>query len=216
MMRNLLVIVVAVLVITGCDRQQPPKKDVYAWQVTILPDGGSRVFGIEFDSTTLTQATGILGTRYDEGLFENSDGSLSLEVYFNEVTLGGISGKFILTLNADQDLLHSMKQRAGKAKRMDSGAYRYHLSQSDRQNLGAMTISALGYIPYVNLDKELIQHRFGIPARIINLDKSKQHYLYPDKGLDLLLDKDGKEFLQYVAPKHFQQLQAPLIKQYGS
>jgi len=216
MMRNLLVIVITVLIITGCEQQQPPKKDVYPWQVTVLPDGGSRVFGIEFNSTTLEQATGILGNRYDEGLFENSNGSLSLEVYFNEVTLGGISGKFVLTLNADQNLLQSMKQRAGKAKRMESGAYRYHLSLSDRQNLGSMTISALGYIPYVNLDKELIQHRFGMPARRIEIDKGKQHYLYPDKGLDLLLDEDGKEFLQYVAPKHFQQLQAPLIKQYGS
>jgi hypothetical protein len=216
MIRNLLVIIIAMLVITGCEQQQPPKKDVYPWQVTVLPDGGSRVFGIEFDSTTLEQATDILGNRYDEGLFENSDGSLSLEVYFNEVTLGGISGKFILTLNADQGLLQSMKQRARKPKRMDSGAYRYHLSQLDRQTIGAMTISALGYIPYVNLDKELIEHRFGTPTRSIEVDKGKQHYLYPDKGLDLLLDEDGKEFLQYVAPKYFQQLRAPLIRQYDS
>ncbi len=216
MKSKLFVLLVILLSVSGCEQKQPSVKDVYPWQITLLPDGGSQVFGITFDATTLAVARGILGTRYTEGLFENGDGSLSLEVYFNEVTLGGISGKFILTLNADKTLLQSMKQRALKAKTMESGARRYVLSGPDQQQLDNMMIGGLSYIPYTNLDEEMIQQRFGMPGRIIQISEGKQHFLYPAKGLDLLLDEEGKELLQYVAPRNFQRLQAPLLRQYGS
>lgn len=213
---KLIILLGILLSVSGCEQKQPPVKDVYPWQITLLPDGGSRVFGIAFDMTTLAEARGILGTRYSEGLFENDDGSLSLEIYFNEVTLGGISGKFILTLNADKTVLQSMKQRALKTKTMESGARRYTLGQPDQQQLEGMTIGGLSYIPYIDLDEEMIQQRFGMPERIIKISEGKQHLLYPAKGLDLLLDEDGKELLQYVAPKNFQRLQIPLLRQYDS
>ena len=42
-----------------------------------------------------------------------------------------------------------------------------------------------------------------------------EHFLYPDKGLDLVLDSKGKEVLQYVAPADFARLRAPLGKLAG-
>ena len=217
-MPNRFLLLLLLVSLAGCDRgpSSTPPQQVYPWQISVLPNGNSQVFGITFDKTTLEEAKVTLGTRYEAGLFENPDGSLSLEVFFNEVTLGGISGKFILTLKADPAQLQDFRQRAIKAKTMESGARRYQLARPDQLTLGAMTISAIGYIPYVNLDEEMIIQRFGTPARKLQVVEGKQHYLYPDKGLDLLLDEDGKELLQYVAPKSFPRLQEPLLKQYGS
>jgi hypothetical protein len=36
------------------------------------------------------------------------------------------------------------------------------------------------------------------------------HWLYPEKGLDIVVSDDGKEVLQYVAPRDFRQPVAPL------
>ena len=41
------------------------------------------------------------------------------------------------------------------------------------------------------------------------------HLLYPDKGLDVVVDGNGKELLQYVAPRDFAELREPLNKLEG-
>jgi len=205
-------VVAVALLLAACEQQTPPTQQIYPWQITRLPDGNSRVFGIEFQRTTLEEARAILGTRHDEGLFENPDGSLSLEAYFNEVTLGGLSGRFILILQASDQELQGIKQRAGSSKIMESGARRYRPAQVDRARLLDMPISALSYIPYIDLDDELIRRRFGVPEEIIEAGDGKQHLLYPDMGLDLMLDEEGKELLQYVPPKDFLQLRSPLLR----
>ena len=68
------------------------------------------------------------------------------------------------------------------------------------------------YIPAVQLDEEIIVKRFGKPIHKIKL-KTKEtgwHYLYPEKGLDLIYKEEGKEILQYVLPKKFNALLEPL------
>lgn len=204
-------VVAVALLLAACDQQAPPTRQIYPWQITSLPDGNSRVFGLEFNHSTLEDAQQILGNRHDEALFANADGGLSLEIYFNEVTLGGLSGRFVLTLSATQDELAAIRQRAVNRKRTESGALRYRPAPEDRHRLFAMPISALSYIPYVDLDEELVRQRFGTPDEIITLAGGKRHLLYPDKGLDLLLDEDGKELLQYVAPRDFGRLREPLL-----
>jgi hypothetical protein len=205
-------LLVLTLLLAGCDQQSAPPEQIYPWQITLLPDGGSRVFGITLNDTQLGQAQSVLGAHFDAGLFENPDGSLSLEIFYNEVTLGGLSGKFILTLAASQDLLEAMRERAVGQKRTDSGALRYRLAKTEQQNMLKLPISAISYIPYVDLDEEMVQQRFGTPLDRIVVAEGKRHLLYPDKGLDLLLDNDGKELLQYVAPRDFSRLLQPLLR----
>ena len=46
----------------------------------------------------------------------------------------------------------------------------------------------------------------------IHVSEKRVHLLYPDKGLDVVVDSEGKELLQYVAPKDFALLREPLLK----
>ena len=62
------------------------------------------------------------------------------------------------------------------------------------------------------MDEAIILQRFGTPAERIRQGETLEHFLYPDKGLDLVLDSKGKEVLQYVAPADFARLRAPLGK----
>ncbi len=191
-----------------------PEEDIYPWQITVQTDGKIRVFGITLNQSTLHDAMAVLGSNYELGLFESDDQPLALEAYFSEVTLGGISGKFILTLKVSQPELTALRDQAVKRKMLESGARRYTVTHADKMRLVQKTITSLAYIPYINLDEEVIKQRFGEPAERITVDQERQHLLFPAKGLDLLLDQEGKELLQYVAPVEFDKLRRPLLEKY--
>lgn len=203
---------VLLVLIQACNvERSQSRQDIYPWQITVLADGKSRVFGITLNQSRLVDATDVLGSNYELGLFETNNQPLSLEAYFSEVTLGGISGKFILTLQATQAELVAMRNQAVKRKVLESGARRYTVTYTDKIRLAEKTITSLAYIPYINLDEDIIKHRFGEPAERVVVDQKRQHLLYPEKGLDLLLDQEGKELLQYVVPAEFGKLRQPLL-----
>lgn len=208
--------VLLILLIAACNGERSePKEDIYPWQVTVQADGKSRVFGITLQQSRLLDATEVLGSNYELGLFETENQPLSLEAYFNEVTLGGISGKFILTLQTSQMELTTLRDQAVKRKVLESGARRYTVTYADKMRLTERTITSLAYIPYINLDEEIIKRRFGEPAERIVVDQMRQHLLFPELGLDLLFDKKGKELLQYVVPAEFGKLRQPLLEKYA-
>ena len=211
-MKKILLLCCLVLWASGCDRSATQEGQHYPWQIKVLANGNSQVFGIEFGKTTLQQATERFGRRHELALFESPDKSLSLEAFYNEVTMGGLSGKVILSFAMSDTTLAALRQRTGSKKRMESGAVRHALSLADKQELASQVISGLTYIPYVNLKPDMIEKRFGMAEETITIAKGKIHYLYPAKGLDLFFDEDGKELLQYVAPREFARLKRPLLQ----
>lgn len=213
---RIIVLGMMLFIISACKQvDDQPKEDIYPWQITLLPDGKTRVFGITLTESTLNDAIALFGRDYKIGLFETPNQPLSIEAYFNEVTKGGISGKFVLTLEATQEELTALLQKAVKRKVLESGARRYTLAAETNMTLAQKRIASMSYIPYINLDEEIIRKRFGEPAERIIVDKQRQHLLYPALGLDLVLDDDGKELLQYVAPAKFEQLRQPLLEKYN-
>jgi len=183
----------------------------YPWQVTVLPGGHSRVFGVVLDETFLKEVDGILKSRPTIALFE-SEGKLALEAYYKNASLGGLTGSFIFTLNTTDEQLNTIKKESSKKKRTENNNIRYDLDKIASDNAKELTVKNLIYVPAVQLDEEMIVKRFGKPSQKIKL-KTKEvgwHYLYPEKGLDLIYKEEGKEVLQYVQPKNFNALIEPL------
>ena len=208
-------IVLALLpgLLAGCDGgSEMPAQNMFPWQISVTADGKSRVFGITFNQSKLQQAASMLGSDYKIALFGDKDESLSLEAYFSDVHLGGLSGKIFLRLQASEDELRGMRARVLKAKPLGRGVVRYTLAEDDLFQAEKRIVVGMSYVPAVNLDEQTVLARFGEPAERIRLGPSKQHFLYPELGLDLLLDSDGKELLQYVAPAGFARLREPLMR----
>jgi hypothetical protein len=44
----------------------------------------------------------------------------------------------------------------------------------------------------------------------VEISEKRVHLLYPQQGLDVVVDGNGKELLQYVAPRNFASLREPL------
>lgn len=182
------------------------------WQIEVLADGGSRVFGLTLAHSTLGDARGRFGMDMEIAVIAAPGEPGSLEAYYNNVRVGIFMGKMILVAGVDKETVARLRQRAIKSVHMDSSTRKYILHHDDLALAWRAPIASVTFIPAASLDEQAVLRRFGAPAERIRVDERVEHFLYPDKGLDLALDSKGKEVLQYVAPRQFARLREPLIK----
>lgn len=202
------------LLINKNPQDSAPITDVYPWQIKILNDGRSSVFGIILNESILKDIDGRLKVTSVVALYESTK-KLSLEAYYKNVSLGGLIGSFVFTLDATKEQLNKIKKESYKKERTNDNEVKYLLDKAATAETKKLRVKNLIYIPRVQLDEETIVNRFGIPAYKLKL-KTKEigwHYLYPEKGLDLIYKQEGKEVLQYVLPKNFNLLLKPLQTQ---
>lgn len=192
------------------DDEAPPPVEGLPWQVERLPEGGSRVFGLELGVSTLAEARQRFGPDMQLAIVAAPGQPGSLEAFYDAFRAGFVTGKIILTANADGDVIAGMRERAAKSEYMESTTRRFTLAPDDAEQAQAIPIRAITFIPSLNLDEEMIVQRFGPPAERIRSAEHMEHFLYPELGLDLALDAKAKEVLQYVAPRDFARLRAPL------
>ena len=176
------------------------------WQIDSLPGGATRVFGITPGQTTLGEAIELLGDDMKLAIIAAPHESGAVEAYFGHHSAGPITGKMILVLDIAPDVLASLRQRAFQ----DGGTRRYRLHPDDLPIAFQAPVRIINFLPSFNLDEEIVQARFGAPVEIIQIDAEQKHLLYPDKGLDLILNTDGKEVLQYLPPAEFSTYRAQL------
>lgn len=182
------------------------------WQIEAQPDGTSRIAGLTMGVSTMDDAR-IRFRSSEEGelaLVAAPGETASLELYFSMATMGAISGKLIATAELSADDIAAMRQRSPKSEYMQSSTKKSLLAEQDLPVAYAAPIRALAFVPSINLDEEMILQRFGAPAERIRTSETAEHLLYPDRGLDITLDSKNKELLQYVAPRDFSRLHAPL------
>lgn len=191
-------------------QQAPLPAEGLPWQVDLLPDGETRVFGLVPGRSTLGEARALLGAAH-VALIVAPDESGSLEAYFERFTSGSVAGKLVLTLDSTLAQREAMLQRARKVEYMESATKRVELAEADLVFAERAVIAAVVFIPAANLDEAIVLQRFGPPAERMRSGEHREHFLYPDRGLDLQLDAKGKEVLQYVAPRDFGRLREPLV-----
>lgn len=182
------------------------------WQVAIEPDGSTRVFGLVPGKSTLLDAHQYFGEG-ETALVGASDETGSLELYFDTVTLAGaITGKLIVTADLPAATLAAMRERAVATEYMKTGnSKKSTLAEADLPAANGARILAIAFIPSANLDDAIVVQRFGSPAERVTTSATASHLLYPERGIDILLDQEGKEIIQYVAPKDFARLRDPLV-----
>ena len=190
------------------------------WQVTALPGGGIQVLGLSVSPTGAPPAAGsstlgdVLqrwGDKVQIAIVAAPNETGNLEAYVDPMQAGFISGKAIITAHLPPEVIQGMRERATKTEYMGGTTRKATLSSADLAEALKAPVTAVSFIPAANLDEEIILTRFGQPAERVRSNGHLEHFLYPDKGLDLALDSEGKELLQYVAPVEFERLRQPLL-----
>lgn len=195
------------------DEAPPPGSESgYPWQIELPAPGQSRVFGLQPGISTVAEAAALFGPDVAIAIVAPPGQPASLEAYFESVQVGRIMGKLVLTIDADEAALAAMTERAAKVEYMDSTTRKISLNRDDLAAARGRAIQAITFIPSSNLDEAIVLQRFGTPAMRVRVSEEREHFLYPDKGLDLALDSRTKEVLQYVAPSDFERLSKPLLE----
>ncbi|UCV20528.1 hypothetical protein [Ferribacterium limneticum] len=185
------------------------------WQIEVDAQGGSSVFGLRPGVSTVGEVRQKFGSEMDVAIIAEPNEMGTLEGYYSQVALGFVLAKVIVTVDAKNELILEMRERALKAKHMESTTRKITLNPDDLAAIEKMPVKAISVIPSVNLDEATVIQRFGQPGERLAVSEKRVHLLYPEKGLDVVVDGDGKELLQYVAPRNFAELREPLNKPEG-
>ena len=194
-----ILVVVSLMFFNGEEQHSDEPLTGLPWQIDILPDGDTRVFDITPGRTTFGEAIELLGKDLDLAIIAAPHETGALEAYYSQHSFGPITGKLILVLDIAPDMLSDMRKRGYQ----DGGTRRYRLHPDDLPIAYRAPVRIITFLPSFNLDEEIVQARFGTPAEIIQSRTQEKHLLYPDKGLDLILNAEGKEVLQYLPPGEF-------------
>jgi hypothetical protein len=209
---NQFIVLTVLLVVTGltaCSNDTQNDSELvtgYPWQIERQPDGTTRVFGIVPGQTTLDVAMAQLGDDNELAIIAAPGETGSLEVYYSHYTAGLIEGKLILVADIEPDTLASMQMRA----RRKAGTHRLLLDEGDLPTARRAAVRAITFMPTFDLDEEITRARFGLPAEVLPVSAQEQHLLYPESGLDIVLNADGKDVLQYLSPEDFDTHRAQL------
>jgi hypothetical protein len=181
------------------------------WQIDTLPDGSTRVFGLTLGQSSLAEARRELDADGVLTLFRSASGEISLEAYFERLFISGLKANLVLNLELDPAEAEAMYERGQRVSQLGSGTQKVELGALDQERVAAAPIQSITYVPNTDLEPELLGRLFGEPTqRIAEADSGIEHWLYPDKGLDIAINPEGKEVFQYIAPDRFGELAAPL------
>lgn len=174
------------------------------WHITVHDSNHVEVFGIVLNRTTLAQARDHFGKLDGVALFQNEQGEYSLEAYFGKLSIGPFSTRIIANLSASQGELESLTEHTIKRVTTKDGSQRWTLKSDKQLEQSLRAISSLSYIPvYSGMDQNFIREHFGEPESRKVVDETAQIWFYPKQGVKIMVDNDGKELFEYMAPAQF-------------
>jgi len=183
---------------------------LYPWDVSRDAAGHTRVLDLTIGESTLADARALLGEDGKINLFENPDGTRTVEVYFKNIFLSNLKADWIITLGVPEDQLAAMYERGLRISKTGSGSRKVKLDPVDVERLADAPIRILTYLPWKSLERRDIAGRFGEPAEKRTEASGIVHWLYPELGMDIARDEDGGVVIQYLNPEAFDRAVAPL------
>jgi hypothetical protein len=180
------------------------------WTIEQPASGQTRVFGLTLPGATFGEARTRWGEDLRGAVIAPPGGAPVLEGYVERFDAGGITGRLLLSFDADPTALARWRDAVPGAA-TESGARRHALGDAARAEAAAAALVGITFIPAAQLDGDILAARFGQPSERLRENQRLEHWLYPALGLAVALDSDGKDLLQYVSPGDFEpRLAAPL------
>ncbi len=193
---SLVAIALAILLPGGRQVDPDPK---LPWDIHLTAENRVQVFKLTLGKSTLADARAVFQMEGEINLFVDKSGKPALEAYFERVFLSGLRADFILVLDANETTLAALFNRGSRISRSSDTTRKVELSSEDSTLVSTLPIRLINYVPYANLDEALVSSRFGQPAqKLTELETGIIHWIYPDRGVSIGLNADGKELIQYM------------------
>lgn len=208
----LIVVSISLLLMAPEDVADTP--DTLPWNIAHPTPDTTRIFGITLGKTTLNETDEIFKHQAEIqiSLFKPSQGNMGIEAFTEEVNFNGLKAKIVMNIDVPTEALQGMYERGLRMNSTPSGK-RITLTFDDLARVRNSPIASLTYLPNVRLEEATLAKRFGQPTQRIREKQSGTiHWLYPQNGLDIVLGGKEKPLMQYLPPKNFELLRAPLLE----
>ena len=183
------------------------------WVIKVNSDGSSTVFGLTLGRSTLGDAERQFQEEAELTMFRSARGRLSVEGYFDDVILSGFAARFVLVAHLSDAELKAIYNRGLRIATMGDGQHKITMQPDDIAKVRATPIASITYLPKTSIGWTTVAKRFGKPSlKVTEPDGATEHWLYPAEGLDIAINTSGKVVMQYVAPRDFGRVMAPLLK----
>lgn len=177
------------------------------WNAHVNEQGKLDVLGVVLGQTNLKDAETILHTQSERALFidvqDKEHKGDTLEAYF---PTSPDRAKLFLELDASEELINKIKERAFKATVFPSGNAKVAIAPEQMGDVETSVVKSLTYVPPISLTPSLVEKNFGKADRRVNDGNGNIHILYPALGLDVVIAREGKPLLQFVSPDSFDRL----------
>jgi len=181
------------------------------WQIDVRPGGATRVFGLTLGESPLAAAGRGDDDDVQVALVARGDEPGALEAYVERFHAGFVDGRLVIAAAADEAQRRAWRTRSTQRDPGADGTWRHRLAPADLAAARQAPITGLTFIPAAQLDAATVAQRFGEPAERVRTGTRLEHWLYPERGLAITIDAEGREVLQYVALSEFEtRLRAPL------
>ena len=174
-----------------------PDNQAMPWQSYVNDQGKTVVFDLTMDESTLAESMRLFGTEVEASLFEDKDQKKTLEIFFSNTKVGGISAKVILNLALNDQQFHYLSDNIKETEVMPSGNKKTIFNQAGESSMFGLTISALTFIPSADLSADTLLGLFKKPARVELVEPGVEYWYYPSKGLRIIVDAERKEILEF-------------------
>ncbi|HAE72526.1 MAG TPA: hypothetical protein DEQ71_00525 [Gammaproteobacteria bacterium] len=174
-----------------------PDNQAMPWQSYVNDQGKTVVFDLTMDESTLAESMRLFGTEVEASLFEDKDQKKTLEIFFSNTKVGGISAKVIINLALNDQQFNYLSDNIKETEVMPSGNKKTIFNQAGESSMFGLTISALTFIPSADLSADTLLGLFKKPARVELVEPGVEYWYYPSKGLRIIVDAERKEILEF-------------------
>ncbi len=196
-------VILAGIVLTVVMMFLPREKEVIdpsilPWNSVVNAQGQVEALGLTLDKSTPKDALKEFGYDYEVQVFTDKKANdKSAEFYFPTMTLARLRGVVTLVLDVPSDELDEMYNRGVKITVNTVGNRQVTLLDKDAVSLMDKKIHSMTFVPKNNLTPEMVEFRFGKPASKKVGSDGLARWAYPKKGLEIILNPEGPEVLQY-------------------
>lgn len=200
-------ILLAIFTLWPKNEEQKPAS-IHVWNAHIDDNGHLNVLGVVLGQSNLKQAETALHSQSERALFvEVKNGNIEKDTIEAFFPTSPDRAKIILELDASDELMERIKERAYKPMAFPSGNVKLEIAPEQTAEIEALVAKSLTYIPSVSLDPAHVEEQFGKPFDQLTDIDNNLHMLYPALGLDAVIQtKDKKALLQFVPPNEYHRL----------
>ncbi|MEY4417205.1 MAG: hypothetical protein RIQ53_4498 [Pseudomonadota bacterium] len=190
------------------------------WQIRLLPDGHSEVFGLRPGLDTLAdisrrlEAAAARGepVSLQLGLVARLGEIGTLEALAEPWQAGFVQGRLVLGFALPEAVRRRWRETSAtgagpgtaaldESSPMDGGARRFTLNAAARVEAATARLQSLTFVPATRLGEADMQARFGPPTSVSDAADGTRTLLYPARGLAISVRAGSRPVLVYVAPR---------------